>query len=259
MTEAMHRVKQGDLTVTLAVNDNDELGSLANSFNDMIAGLRERDLIKDTFGRYLSEEIRDEVLAGRIPLDGELKNVTVMFADLRDFTPLTESNDPKVVVKIMNSYFKEMAEAVRTTSGLVLQYLGDEIYAVFGAPIDVPDHPLRAFQAAIEMNRRLTDLNRRLVSEKLPELRHGIGIHTGDVVAANIGSPDRLSYLLIGDTVNLASRLQGLTRKFSVDVILSGETVKGLPRNNFQGAETRELGQVTVKGKSYPVTIFTVA
>jgi hypothetical protein len=96
------------------------------------------------------KEVRDEVLSGRTPLDGEIKDVTILFSDLRDFTPLTEQNDPKTVVKIMNAYFKEMAEAIREQGGLVLQFIGDEIYAVFGAPISCQDHPVRAFRAGLQ-------------------------------------------------------------------------------------------------------------
>ena len=190
----------------------------------MIAGLKERDFIKETFGKYVSEEIRDEVLSGRIALDGDKKEVTILFADLRDFTPMTESHEPKFVIKIMNSYFKEMAEAIQGQDGLVLQFIGDEIYAVFGAPISRPDHPERAFRAGLEMGRRLVKLNRDFEQKDWPGLRHGIGIHTGEVIAANIGSPDRLSYLLVGDTVNLASRLQSSTKELDTEMIISEAT-----------------------------------
>lgn len=122
----------------------------------MNEGLKERDLIKDTFGKYVAKEVRDEVLSGCIPLDREKKDVTILFSDLRDFTSMTESNDPKLVIKIMNSYFKEMAEAIQDQGGLVLQFIGDEIYAVFGAPVFRSDHPDRAFLASLEMRRRLT-------------------------------------------------------------------------------------------------------
>jgi adenylate cyclase len=122
-------VRRGDFEKKVRVTSNDEIGYTGDVINEMNEGLKERDFIKDTFGKYVAQEVRDEVLSGRIPLDGEMKEVTVLFADLRDFTPMTESQEPKLVVKIMNSYFKEMSEAIQKQGGLVLQFLGDEIYA----------------------------------------------------------------------------------------------------------------------------------
>ena len=246
-------VRHGQFDRRVSVTSNDEIGYAGDVINEMNEGLKERDFIKETFGKYVTQEVRDEVLSGRIPLDGEVKEVTILFADLRDFTPMTESNDPKLMVRMMNQYFKEMAEAIQHQGGLVLQFLGDEIYAVFGAPVSRPDHPARAFRAGLEMSRRLQELNRHFREQEWPTLRHGIGIHTGEALAANIGSPDRLSYLLVGDTVNLASRLQGLTKELGTEMILSKST---LSRLEDQTA-FRNLGETRVKGRSEPVEIYT--
>jgi adenylate cyclase len=222
--------------------------------NEMTEGLKERDFVKETFGKYVTKEIRDEILAGKVSLDGELKEVTVLFADLRNFTPMVETTPPKEVVKIINGYFKEMDEAIRQQNGLVLQYIGDEIEAVFGAPIFREDHPRMAMQAALEMRKRLHKVNDALRQSGYPPLAHGIGIHTGHVVAANIGSPDRLSYALVGDTVNLASRLQGLNKQFSTDIIISAAT-----RDRINGHfSLKELPATRVKGKSEAIQIFTL-
>jgi len=234
---------------------DDEIGYAGDVINEMNQGLKERDFIMETFGKYVAQEVRDEVLSGQIPLDGEMKEVTVLFADLRDFTPMTESHDPKFVVKIMNSYFEKMADAIQQEGGLVLQFLGDEIYAVFGAPISRPDHPVRAVRAATAMNRRLIELNQDFSKRGWPSLRHGIGIHTGEAVAANIGSPNRLSYLLVGDTVNLASRLQGLTKDMGEEIIISEATRVRL----HEDFPLRELTAAKVKGKSDPVEIFALS
>ncbi len=219
---------------------------------------RQGEYVKDIFGKYVAAEVRDEVLAGRIPLDGEVKEVTVLFADLRDFTPMTEAHDPKLVVKIMNSYFEEMAEAIREQGGLVLQFIGDEIYAVFGAPVSRPDHPVRAFHAGLEMSRRLHGLNQRLSQNGWPALRHGIGIHSGSALAANIGSQDRLSYLLVGDTVNLASRLQSLNKEFGTEMIVSGATRARLPDIALAQVVLREYPPMAVKGKKELVSFCAV-
>jgi adenylate cyclase len=248
-------VRNGDFDKTVRVTSNDEIGYTGDVINEMNEGLREREFIKETFGKYVAQEVRDEVLSGRIPLDGEMKEVTILFADLRDFTPMTEFHDPKLLVKIMNSYFKEMADAIQQEGGLVLQFLGDEIYAVFGAPISRTDHPERAIKAGITMNQRLVELNEGFSKQGWPALRHGIGIHTGEAIAANIGSPDRLSYLLVGDTVNLASRLQGLTKELGREIIISQATRSRLGDD----LPLKELPTTRVKGKSQPVEIFALA
>jgi len=208
--------------------------------------------LKESFGRYLSREVRDEILSGRIPLDGELKDVTVLFSDLRDFTPMVEATPPKEVVKIMNAYFKEMAEAIREHSGLVLQYIGDEIEAVFGAPAPVKNHAGLAVKAALEMRRRLKVVNHRLEQQGYGPLKNGIGIHTGEVLAANIGGGDRITYSLIGDTVNLASRLQGLNKTFGTNIIISGDTLARIGET----VQVNQLPTTPIKGKTKRVDIF---
>jgi adenylate cyclase len=248
----LQEIRQGHFDTRVRVTSNDEIGYTGDVINEMTEGLMERDLIKDTFGKYVTEEIRDEILSGRVALDGEVKEVTVLFADLRDFTPMVEATPPREVVHIINSYFKEMDEAVRESNGLVLQYIGDEIEAVFGAPLPREDHPRMAAQASLEMRRRLADLNQDLTRRGYPILSHGIGIHTGEVLAANIGSPERLSYALVGDTVNLASRLQGLTKDFDTDIILSGATRERIG----EGFRVRALPHTKLKGKSRTVSLF---
>ncbi len=231
---------------------NDEIGYTGDVINEMTVGLKERDFIKETFGKYVTAEIRDEILSGNVSLDGERKEVTVLFADLRNFTPMVAATPPKEMVRMLNDYFTEMEKAIHAHDGLILQFIGDEIEAVFGAPLYRSDHPAQAARAALTMTVRLTDLNRRLVQEGSPTLRHGIGIHTGEVLAANIGSPERLSYALVGDTVNLASRLQGLTKQFETDIIISEQTRAHLD-DTFS---IQELPRTEVKGVAEPVRVY---
>jgi adenylate cyclase len=254
----LQQVRNGQFDHKVRVTSNDEIGYTGDSINDMTDGLIERDLIKDTFGKYVAEEVRDEVLSGRTPLDGEKKEVSILFSDLRDFTPMTEQNDPKLVIQIMNAYFKEMAEAIKEQGGLVLQFIGDEIYAVFGAPVYRQNHAAKAFRAGLEMRRRLTALNRQFEQRGWPTLRHGIGIHTGEALAANIGSPDRLSYLLVGDTINLASRLQALTKQVGTDMIISATTHAQLNPDDRDAIGLKQLQNISVKGKSKVVEAFAV-
>ena len=164
------KVRRGVFDQRVKVTTSDEIGYTGDVINEMTQGLRERDFIKETFGKYVSAEIRDEILGGRIPLDGEVRRVTVLFADLRGFTPMVEKTDPKEVIRILNGYFKEMEEAIREHHGLVLQYIGDEIEATFGAPIFLENHASLAVSAAREMARRLEAFN-----QKLTGYRHSTG------------------------------------------------------------------------------------
>lgn len=258
MLDTMEEIKRGNYQTRVNVVSNDEVGVLGDATNRMIQSLAEKELLRDAFGRYVTPEIRDEIISGRIPLDGEFKDVTVLFADLKDFTPMTEANDPKQMVQILNDYFKEMSAAIKSKSGLILQFLGDEIYAVFGAPVSCKDHPSNAFFAALDMEKRLKDLNKRFVQQGRLPLSHGIGIHTGQVLAANIGSPDRLSYLLLGDAVNLASRLQTLTREMDARIIVSAETKQYLPESQTRNVLVRHPQPVQIKGQQTKVNIYLI-
>jgi adenylate cyclase len=252
---AMRDVERGDLDAQCPVVANDEIGEVAEGFNRMVGGLREREFLKETFGKYVSREIRDEILAGRVSLEGQAQEVTILFADLRDFTPWVESTSPREVVRDLNGYFSEMEQAIREHRGLVLQFIGDEIEAAFGAPIADPAHAEMAVRAALEMRRRLRAWNAERVRAGKTPLRHGIGIHTGAVLAGNIGSAERHSYALVGDPVNLASRIQSLTKEVGSDILVSGET-----RRRLDGRfELDPLPAVRVKGKSVEVEVYRLA
>ena len=252
METAMKEVEKGNLDARIKVVSNDEIGAVGEGFGRMIKGLKESEAIKESFGKYISREIRDEILSGRVPLDGEMTRATMLFSDLRDFTPFVESTHPKQVVSIMNQYFSEMAEAIKRNNGLILQYVGDEIEAVFGAPVAHDDHPDMAACAALDMKKGLIRLNERLKAQGIAPFRHGIGIHTGAVLAGIIGSKERSSYALVGDTVNLASRIQGLTKEFACDIILS-QTTHDLIAGNYQ---MEALRAVRVKGKSQEILTY---
>jgi adenylate cyclase len=252
---AMARVERGSLDTHCAVVSNDELGAVAEGFNRMVHGLRERERIRETFGKYVTPEVRDEILAGGAALAGALREVTILFCDLRDFTPWVEATPPAEVVRDLNAYFGEMDAAIRAQKGLVLQFIGDEIEAVFGAPIHDPRHPESAVHAAIEMRRRLAAWNAARHAAGKTELRHGIGIHTGTVLAGNVGSAERLSYALVGDPVNLASRIQALNKDFGTDILVSAET-----RRRLDGAfDLTPLPAAQVKGKAVEVEVYALA
>ncbi|MGH7333007.1 MAG: adenylate/guanylate cyclase domain-containing protein [Candidatus Rokuibacteriota bacterium] len=251
---AMQEVGQGNLQIRCPVVSHDEIGSVTEGFNRMVEGLRERERIRDTFGKYVTPEVRDEILAGRVVLEGQAREVTILFADLRDFTPWVEARDPREVVRDLNTYFGLMEGAIRDHHGLVLQFIGDEIEAVFGAPISHARHPDQAVGAALEMRRRLAAWNAERMDGGRPLFRHGIGVHTGRVLAANIGSPDRLSYALVGDPVNVASRIQGLTKEVGTDILVSADTAQRL----LAPPPLTAVAAMTMKGKSTAVDLYRV-
>ncbi|HCY88365.1 MAG TPA: hypothetical protein DHV36_24725 [Desulfobacteraceae bacterium] len=246
-------VENNDLTRRVPVESNDELGDVAQGVNAMVDSLSDSRNARDSLGRFMCREIREQILAGRnTDLSGEMKRVTLLFSDLRGFTGLVEKNHPREVVKVLNRYFDEMTLAVRAHKGLILQYVGDEIEAVFGAPVGYEDHPEMAVQAALEMRRRLETLNEDLAKEGLPRLAHGIGIHSGAVLAGNIGSEERMSYALVGDTVNTASRIEGLAKTFGADIILS-QTTHSLLTGSYN---TQQMAPVRVKGKGEEIIVY---
>jgi adenylate cyclase len=251
MLRIVGKVKNGDFTQRIRVLSNDEIGVLGDAGNNMIAGLAEREQIRDTFGKYVTPEIRDQILSGRIPLQGERQVATLLFSDLRNFTNYVEANEPEEVIRSMREYFTAMQASIRNHDGLVLQYVGDEIEAVFGVPLKISDHADRAVQAALDMRKNLEELNRKRARLGKTPFRHGIGIHTGPVLAGNTGSDDRLSYALIGDTVNLASRIEGLTKMLQWDILVSDETTRHLSGSFPLKQETPQ----NVKGFSKPIIV----
>ena len=218
----------------------------------MVEGLRERERIRETFGKYVSPEVRDEILAGRAATAGMLREVTILFADLRDFTPWVEASPPAGVVADLNAYFGEMDAAIRALGGLVLQFIGDEIEAVFGAPVARLGHANDAVEAARAMRARLAAWNAERRSAGRRELHHGIGIHTGTVIAGNIGGGERLSYALVGDAVNVASRIQSLNKELGTTVLVSGATCARMAST----AGCTPLPDMQVKGHRAAVSVY---
>ena len=251
MLRVVEKVKNGDFSQRSKVLSSDEIGILGDAGNAMIAGLGEREQIRDTFGKYVTPQIRDEILSGRIPLHGERQIATLLFSDLRNFTSYVEANDPEEVIRSMREYFTAMQAAIRNYDGLVLQYVGDEIEAVFGVPLKIGDHADRAVRAALDMRKHLEELNTKRALLGKTAFRHGIGIHTGPVLAGNTGSEDRLSYALIGDTVNLASRIEGLTKALQWDILISDETTRHLSGSFGLKQESPQ----NVKGFSKPIIV----
>ena len=264
-------IARGDYTTPLTLQRTDELGRLADAFRAMTVGLSERDRVRDLLDKNVSPEVAAALLRDGAALGGQEREVTILFADLRGFTTLSEKLTPQELLTLLNRYLDRMSAAIEAHGGVIDKFIGDAIMALFGAPVAQADAADRALAAALAMEKALVQLNAELAAEGIAPLGIGIGINTARVVAGNIGSHRRLNYSVIGDGVNVASRLQSLTRtpEYRTNVITSAATLAALrhipsaspplsvspspPSPTF-----RPLGRVPVKGRAEPVEIFAV-
>ena len=254
LAEGARKIGEGDYRHRVSVNQPDEMGLLAASFNHMSKGLAERDQVRDLLGKVVSPAVAAELLRKDVTLGGEEREVTVLFSDVRSFTTMCEALAPQEVLGILNRYFTRMSAIVEAHGGVVDKYVGDAIMALFGAPLANPDDADRAMETALEMCEALDELNTQQQVRGYPAIKVGIGINTDVVIAGNMGSQTRLNYTVIGDGVNLASRLEGLTKtpEYATRLIISSTTL-AKAKGRYQ---TRLLGQVAVKGKQKPTEIY---
>ena len=228
---------------------------LIQSFHVLVTQRHSR-YLKQAFSTYVSSALVDTLIKNpdAFKMSGEKKEITVLFSDIRGFTSLSEQLPPEELVTILNRYLGPMTDSIMEEQGTLDKYIGDAIMALFNAPLDVEDHAIKAVRSAIKMLENLARLNLELQDEFGITLKSGIGIHTGEAVIGNMGSRRRFDYTAIGDTVNLASRLEGRTKAYGVDIIISGDTCRQL-RDWFL---VRKLDRLRVKGKSEPVEIYQV-
>jgi adenylate cyclase len=252
ISEAAGKVKAGQYVSAPVTRTGDELETLAVDFNAMVEGLKERDRLRETFGRYVTRQVAEHLMKGNVTLGGELVPVTVLFSDIRSFTSISETMEPRALLDFLNEYFAGMVESVMMHNGVVDKFIGDAIMAVFGAPVPHADDPLHAVKAALEMRARLAKINLAFKERGLPEIRTGIGLHSGKVVAGNMGHTERMEYTVIGDAVNLASRLEGMTKELQCDVILSEDLYLQVSDH----VETEPLRKIKVKGRDQEVMVY---
>jgi class 3 adenylate cyclase len=256
------RAAVGDLTSEVTVTTRDEIGALTRGFNGMLRGLREREALQrekvqltDAFRRYVSRDVADEVL--RDPdareLGGQMRPVTVLFADIRNFTALAETMSPRDVVNILNKYFQIMADAIFAHGGTLDKFMGDCVMAVFGAPVAHPDHASRAVWTAVEIQRQVDEENaRRLAWGRYRPVTIGIGIASGEAVVGNVGARDRMEYTAIGDCVNTAARLQALAPGGEILMTAAVETMVG------HEVDATRLTPVRLRGKEEVVEVYRI-
>lgn len=260
-------VAQGNLDVRLHLNRRDEFGLLGKHFDRMAEELKERQMMRDLFGRYLSEDVAKSLLArnANIELGGHEVVVTVLFCDLKNYTSISEQLSPLQMVAMINQYLGVMNVIIDQHHGCVIEFLGDGILAVFGAPHAIAEHAEMGVRCAIEMRTALETLNQQWETEGIAERWHDLGIsrieariglHTGPVVAGNLGSHTRMKYAVIGDTVNVAARLEALNKEFGTSILLSEETKSRLP-NDLRDIATR-MGVTVVKGRQQTLVSYSL-
>ncbi len=230
LSERARQVAQGVYGEPLNTSRQDEIGQLIQSFNAMTAGLKERDFIRDTFGRYVDPEIAKKLLKrpqARL-LGGEKRQVAMLFADLRDFTPMAEGLSPEATIHLLNRFFSRMVDIIQAHEGIIVDFLGDEILAFFD-PLDGPltQAVQQAYQCAVDMQAAMTGVNAEVGRSGLPALEMGIGLHAGEVVVGNIGSETRTKYGIVGSAVNLTHRIQAEAR--GGEVVMSEAAWQQLP------------------------------
>jgi adenylate cyclase len=217
---------------------------------------REKRKVSRLFGRYVSKDVYAQLMhhPDQAELGGKRREMSVLFSDIRGFTTVTERGNPEELVSQLNEYFSRMVEVVFRHKGTVDKFVGDMVMALFSAPLDDADHAEHAVAAAIEMVGELGELNRAWAARGMTQLDIGIGVNSGEMIAGNIGSSSIMSYTVIGDNVNLGSRLESLNKEYKTRIIISDAT-----RVRLKGQyDIRPLGDVVVKGKSKPVAIFEI-
>ena len=252
----MKAVAAGDFSCKTSVLYADELGQLKGHFNQMLDGLVERDKIKDTFGRYVSMEIAEKIMkSGKVNLAGEEIQATVLFSDIRDFTPLSEKLPPAELIKFLNDYFAHVTAPITENRGVINKFIGDAVMAIFSPVFGVQDHQAAAVRAALGMRQALARFN---AQGKHPEVFFGVGVHSGGLVAGNVGTEARLEYTVLGDTVNVASRIESQTKAAATQILVSEATFAGLDPKQFPGAAFTACAPVIMKGKSRPMVLYKV-
>jgi len=254
LMEGTRAIAEGNYAITLHVPSRDEIGKLTQSFNDMATSLREKDAIKRAFTRYVAREVVTEILKDpdKIVLTGERREVTVLFCDVRGFTSISERLSPEEVVSLLNAFYTLMIDTTFKHDGTLDKFLGDGVMAIFGAPIFHPDHTVRALRTALAMQAGIRELSARRAAEGKPALRIGIGVNAGSAVAGSVGTEARMEYTVIGDSVNLASRLESYAK---AGQILIAEHTYEIVKDAI---EARPLGRLKVRGKEDELEVYEV-
>ncbi len=241
------RMAAGDLSARVPVASTDETGRLAQSFNEAVAGLQERERLREAFGIYVDPDVAERVLAEGVALEGEEVEVSILFVDVCGFTEIAERSGAREIVARLNALFDAVVPCVVEQGGHANKFVGDGLMAVFGAPDRLPDHADRALQAALAITRHVHEVFGG-------EIEIGIGVNSGPVVAGSVGGGDRYEFTVIGDPVNVAARVEEATR-MTGDEILVTEQLRVRLRDS-DAFEWLERCDIPLKGKSEPATLY---
>ena len=256
LKDCAQNIAKGNYNIHTGITTGDELGVLSDTFNDMAVSLKEKELMYDTFGKVVTPEIRNWLLQGNTNLGGETVYATILFCDIRGFTTLSEQINPKQVVTLLNKYFSSMEQCIVKHNGIINKYIGNAIMAIFGVPLANKNQALDAYKCCLDMRKTLIELNKELVAENLPQIKFGIGLHTGNVLAGNIGSNTRMEYTVIGDSVNVASRIESLCKEYNCDLLISKTTVEGMVACGEVLPELQSIGETQIRGRKNAISIF---
>jgi adenylate cyclase len=254
---SVKEVANGNLDTIIELHSDDEFEDLSVAINDMIKGLREREKMKASFARYVSQHVLESITQtdAKTISEGERRKITIMFSDIRGFTKLSEKLAPESVVSLLNEYFENMIDIIFKYQGTLDKFLGDGMMIEFGAPLEDSLQEYHAVLAALEMQKKLKELCEKWKKEDRPVIRMGIGIHTGYAVVGNIGSEKRMEYTAIGDTVNVASRLEKTTKTVLSDILISQTTYDAI-KDTFN---CTPIGPVTLRGRDEEIEAYSVS
>ncbi|MCK4965957.1 adenylate/guanylate cyclase domain-containing protein, partial [bacterium] len=232
------------------------IGYLSITVYNFFSEEKEKKMIRGIFSRYVTKSVVDELIKNpdMVKLGGERKTLTVFFSDVAGFTSVSEALSPEDLVGLLNEYLTAMSNIILKYDGMIDKYEGDAIMAVFGTPIPMPDHAVKACHVSLEMQDELVELRKKWHEEGKPELKVRIGLNTGPMIAGNMGAMDRLDYTVMGDSVNLGSRLEGANKQYGTYIMISGFTYE-LVKDDI---ETRFLDSLRVQGKKLPVKVYEV-
>ena len=256
LKHALESIAKGNFDVQVEGDSVKEFAAVAQTVRQLAVGLQERDRVKSAVKSYLSPQVMDSVMgsAKGPELHGERCKVTVMFCDIRGFTSMSENIRPEEAVHILNKVFEAMVTVIFKHGGTLDKFLGDGLMAIFGAPKPDTNQEENAVRAALEIQAELDEMNLAKTMNALPEVHVGIGINSGVAIVGNIGAPQRMEYTAIGDTVNLASRLQSATSEMNVEILISEYTYNAV-RGIFKA---RSVGEVKVKGRMEAVESYVI-
>lgn len=252
LVNGVRAIGLGDYHHKVQLAASDEIGELGRAFNEMSGQLAEKEKIRNLLGKVVSPAVVNELMNSEIRLGGELREITALFSDLAGFTTIAESMQPEPLVALLNDYLTQMSNEINANDGVIDKFIGDAIVAFWGAPVIEERHAVLALKSALAMQHALAQLRRHWQVLGLPLLAMRIGVNTGSAIVGNMGSADRMDYTMMGDTVNLAARLEGANKVYGTDILLSEYTYAQVSDVFL----CRELDKVRVQGKRQPVRVY---